>query len=215
MPARTARNVQKRRRGLTGMQLMASAACVGTIALAALTFLLLPAPARKSARVPPPETALVPSQVASPVQLPVMPGSEQQSAAAQPSITTEVRTMQAQVPGVLSAHHDDLAHASGNPPLLGRMAAAAAPPNLAGLPTTTQATNAPLQPDDTNREFVTLERSGVNIRSAPSASSRVVGSAPKGARFEVTNRNGHWLEIESDGVKGWISGRFVGPTERR
>ena len=123
--------------------------------------------------------------------------------------------MQAQVPGVLSSHHDKPAHAKGNPPPQERIAASASSHIPTALPTTDQANNTPLRPNDTHRELVTLARSGVNIRSAPSASSRVVGSAPKGARFEVTNRNGHWLEIEGDGVKGWISGNFVGPAERR
>jgi hypothetical protein len=205
MPARTARNALNRRRRATGMQMMASAACVATIVLAGFIFLFLQAPVRKITRLPPPPADVpVPTQVAAPVQLPERLGSKQQSLAAQ-----------AQVPGVLSSHSNEPANAKGNPPPSVRIAAPASRPNPTGLATTAQANTAPLQPNDTHRELVTLEHSGVNIRSAPSGTSRIVGSAPKGARFEVINRNGHWLQIESDGVKGWISGHFVGPSEQR
>jgi uncharacterized protein YgiM (DUF1202 family) len=215
MPARNARNAQNRMRWATGMQMMASAACVGTIALAGLAFRFLQAPVSKTARLSPPENVSVPRQVAAAVQLLERPVSEQRSVAAEPSITTEGRTVQAQVPAGSTSHSGEPARADEVPLPEERIATPASPPNPAALPTTAQANNAPLRPNDTHREIVAVERSGVNIRSAPSASSRVVGSAPKGARFEVTNRNGYWLEIESDGVKGWISGHFVGPAERR
>ena len=62
-----------------------------------------------------------------------------------------------------------------------------------------------------NRDIVFLQRPGVNIRSAPSATGRILGSAPQGTRFEVTSREGDWVQVESDRFKGWISGRFLGP----
>jgi len=61
-----------------------------------------------------------------------------------------------------------------------------------------------------NPEFLFLQRPGVNIRSAPSPTGRVVGSAPKGTRFEVTNRQGEWIEVNGGRLKGWISERFLG-----
>jgi uncharacterized protein YgiM (DUF1202 family) len=183
------------------MQMMASAACVGTIALAGLAFLFLQAPVSKIPRLSPPENVSVPRQVAAAVQLPERPVSEQRSVAADPSSTSESRTVQAQAATGAISHSGELARADEVLLPEERIAAPASPPNPAALPMAAQANNTSLRPNDTHREIVAVERSGINIRSAPSASSRVVGSAPKGTRFEVTNRNGHWLEIESDGVK--------------
>jgi hypothetical protein len=60
-----------------------------------------------------------------------------------------------------------------------------------------------------NRETVFLQRPNVNIRSAPSATGTVVGTAPKGARFKVTSREGDWVQVESSRLKGWIKSQFV------
>src|SRR4051794_21800030 len=155
MPARTARNALNRRRRATGMQMMASAACVAIIVLAGLIFLFLQAPVSKMTRLPPPANVPVPAQVAAPVQLPERLGSEQQSVAAQASITTGGGAAQAQAPGVLSSHSNEPAHAKGNPPPSERIAGLASRPNPTGLVTTAQANNAPLQPNDTHRELVT------------------------------------------------------------
>src|SRR5829696_487500 len=64
-----------------------------------------------------------------------------------------------------------------------------------------------------NRDVLFLQRPGVNIRSAPSLTSNVVGTAPKGTRFEVTNRDGEWVQVESGQLKGWINGQFLAPAE--
>ena len=56
-----------------------------------------------------------------------------------------------------------------------------------------------------------LQRPGVNIREAPSLTAKLVGTAPIGTRFQVTNRHDAWVEVESGRLKGWISGRFLGP----
>src|SRR5215212_6431573 len=165
MPARTARNAQDRMRRATGMQMMSSAACVGTIALAGLAFLFLQAPVSKTARLSPPASVSVPRQVAAAVQLPERLVSEQRSVAAESSIPTEGRTVQAKVPGVLSSHNNEPADGKGNAPPQERITAPASPPDPAAVPTTAQANNPPLRPNDTHRELVTLERSGVNIRS--------------------------------------------------
>jgi uncharacterized protein YgiM (DUF1202 family) len=215
MPKRTAQNAQKPMRRATGMQILAAAACVGTIALAALTFLFLQASASKTARPAPTENVSVPRHDAAAVPLPERPVSERRPVAAEPSVTTEGRTVRAQVPAVLISQDDEPAHAKANPPPEQRITPSASLADPATPPTASQPNNTPVRANDTHREIVAVERSGVNIRSAPSPSSRLVGSAPKGARLEVTNRSGHWIEIESDGVKGWISGNFVGPAERR
>lgn len=66
-----------------------------------------------------------------------------------------------------------------------------------------------------NRDTVFLQRPNVNIRSAPSATGTVVGTAPKGARFKVTSREGDWVQVESSRLKGWINSQFVGPNAPR
>ena len=42
-----------------------------------------------------------------------------------------------------------------------------------------------------NRDVLFLQRPGVNIRSAPSLTSTVVGTAPKGTRFDVITEMGN------------------------
>ncbi len=64
-------------------------------------------------------------------------------------------------------------------------------------------------------DIVFLQRPGVNIRSAPSANGRVLGTAPKGARFKVTNREGDWVQVESDRFRGWIKSQFLAANEPR
>jgi hypothetical protein len=58
-----------------------------------------------------------------------------------------------------------------------------------------------------------LQRPGVNIREAPSPTGKVVGTAPRGTRFQVSNRQAEWVEVENGRLKGWISARFLGPEE--
>jgi Bacterial SH3 domain len=60
-----------------------------------------------------------------------------------------------------------------------------------------------------------LQRPGVNIRSTPSPTGRAVGTAPKGTRFKVTNRQGDWIQVESGRLKGWINAGFLAPSEPR
>jgi hypothetical protein len=60
-----------------------------------------------------------------------------------------------------------------------------------------------------------LQATGVNIRSTPATNGTVLGTAPKGTRFEVTNRQGDWVQVESGRWKGWINARFLAPNEPR
>jgi hypothetical protein len=199
----------------SGMQIIAAAASVGATALAGLAVLFLQTPGSQIPRSSPAKNVSVPTQAAPAAQVPERPGSEHRSVAADPSSTPESRTLQAQVPAGSTSHSGEPAGADEVLLLDHQVAAPASRLNPAALPTGTPANDTSLRLNDTHREIVTLEHSGVNIRSAPSASSKVVGSAPKGARFEVTKRSGRWVEIESDGVKGWVSGHFLGPGERR
>ena len=60
-----------------------------------------------------------------------------------------------------------------------------------------------------------LQRPGVNIRSTPSPTGSALGTAPKGTRFKVTNRQGDWIQVESGRLKGWINAGFLAPSEPR
>src|ERR1700730_9220175 len=62
-------------------------------------------------------------------------------------------------------------------------------------------------------DIVFLQRPGVHIRSAPSTNGRVLATAPKGTRFKVTNREGDWVQVESDRFSGWIRSRFLAANE--
>lgn len=87
-----------------------------------------------------------------------------------------------------------------------------APAQVAPVPPASN--NAALRPPAAvpqGRQVMFLQRPGVNIRSAPSSRGTPVASAPQGTRFEVINRNGEWVEVESGRIKGWISARFLGP----
>jgi uncharacterized protein YgiM (DUF1202 family) len=66
-----------------------------------------------------------------------------------------------------------------------------------------------------SRDVLYLQRPGVNIRSIPSPSGSALGTAPKGTRFKVTNRQADWIEVESGRLKGWINAQFLAPTEPR
>jgi hypothetical protein len=68
-------------------------------------------------------------------------------------------------------------------------------------------------PATQDRDIVFLQRPGVNIRSTPSANGPVLGTAPKGTRFNVAKRDGDWIQVEGNRIKGWINFQFLGPNE--
>jgi hypothetical protein len=70
-------------------------------------------------------------------------------------------------------------------------------------------------PTTQNRDIVFLQRPGVNIRSTPATNGPVLGTAPKGTRFKVSNRDGDWVQVEGDRLKGWINSQFLGPNNPR
>lgn len=49
----------------------------------------------------------------------------------------------------------------------------------------------------------------VNVRKEPRADSARVGSVARGARVRIVNSSDNWYEIEADGLKGWINGKFL------
>ena len=60
-----------------------------------------------------------------------------------------------------------------------------------------------------------LQRPGVNIRSTPSKSGSAVGTAPKGTRFKVLNREADWVQVQNGRLKGWVNAQFLAPSEPR
>jgi hypothetical protein len=60
-------------------------------------------------------------------------------------------------------------------------------------------------PDD----LVFLQRPGVNIRSSPSGTAPILGTAPKGTQFTATGREGDWVQVENARLKGWINSQFL------
>jgi len=64
-----------------------------------------------------------------------------------------------------------------------------------------------------NRGIAFVQRPSVNIRSTPSTTGSILGTAPKGALFKVAKREGDWVQVESDRVKGWINSQFLGPNK--
>jgi hypothetical protein len=82
---------------------------------------------------------------------------------------------------------------------------AEASPQVAPSAVTPQTTSAAQ-----NRDFVFLQRPGVNIRSAPSGNAPALGTAPQGTRFTATSREGDWVQVENTSLKGWINSQFLG-----
>jgi Bacterial SH3 domain len=54
-----------------------------------------------------------------------------------------------------------------------------------------------------------LQRPGVNIRSTPSGSGTVLGTALKGTRFTAISREGDWIQVENGRLKGWVNSQFL------
>jgi Bacterial SH3 domain len=70
-------------------------------------------------------------------------------------------------------------------------------------------------PAHQNQDIAFVQRPGVNIRSTPSSNGSVLGIVPKGKRFTVTKREGDWVQVESDYLKGWIKSQFLGRNDAR
>jgi hypothetical protein len=50
-------------------------------------------------------------------------------------------------------------------------------------------------------DLVFLQRPAVNIRSAPSGTAPVLGTAPRGTQFTATSREGDWVHVENTRLK--------------
>jgi Bacterial SH3 domain len=90
-----------------------------------------------------------------------------------------------------------------------------ASPEVAPAALTGNAAESQTVPPWEKQDIVFLQRPGVNVRSAPSASGSVLGTAPKGTRFTATNREGDWVQVDSNRFKGWINSQFLAPNDPR
>jgi hypothetical protein len=117
----------------------------------------------------------------------------------------------------------ELAPRVSSPPATPVEAAPSATPAAAALPEPRPLMNSTRVPEPIKasptvaqgQDVLYLQRPGVNIRSTPSPTGSALGTAPKGTRFKVTNRQGEWIQVESGRLKGWINAGFLAPSEPR
>jgi Bacterial SH3 domain len=94
--------------------------------------------------------------------------------------------------------------ASLTPEASPQVAAPEASPQVAANAVTPQINSTAQSP-----ELVFLQRPGVNIRSGPSGTAPVLGTAPKGTQFTATGREGDWVQVENTRLKGWVNSQFL------
>ena len=84
------------------------------------------------------------------------------------------------------------------------------PANPAGVPNTSQMTDrATALPS--HDEVLVVQGSRANIRTEPSRTGRVIGTAAKGSKVKVISRSRNWIEVEVGAGRGWISGSLLSP----
>jgi cytoskeletal protein RodZ len=162
-------------------KLIAGIAIVAALGVAVLAYFFLASPGAK----PPAETAQTSSVASSPTAV----GSSSETQV-QPAPTVAEAS-----PG-----------ASGvvpSPDVPASLTAAASPQVGAVTPQTNSAAQKP--------DLVFLQRPSVNIRSGPSGTAPVLGTAPKGTQFTATGREGDWVQVENTRLKGWINSQFLAP----
>jgi uncharacterized protein YgiM (DUF1202 family) len=117
----------------------------------------------------------------------------------------------------------ELAPGVSSPPATPVEAAPSATPAAAAWPDSPPVMNSARPPEPVqaspkvaqSQDVLYLQRPGVNIRSTPSPTGSALGTAPKGTRFKVTNRQGDWIQVESGRLKGWVNAGFLAPSEPR
>ena len=142
-----------------------------------------------------------PSQSQSPEPIPTPPSSPQQSSApaAPPSAVENATLVPRTVTTSRVVRSDDQS----------RVIANERPPNQAGVPNTSPMTDrATSLPSD---EVLVVQRSRANIRTEPSPTGRVIGTAAKGSKVKVISRSQNWIEVEVGAGRGWISGSLLSP----
>jgi len=179
------------------LKLITGIAVVLTLGLSAFAYFFLASPSEKTTT----ETAELAPSVPYPPATPAEAAPSAASAAATPSAA-----LAEDAPSAAPA----TATASAAPPAA-TLSAAAAAVAASAAPEPVQASPKVAQSGD----VLYLQRPGVNIRSTPSPTGSAVGTAPKGTRFEVTNRQGDWIQVERGRLKGWINAGFLAPSEPR
>jgi hypothetical protein len=58
-------------------------------------------------------------------------------------------------------------------------------------------------------ESVRVKSANVNVRSAPTATAKVVGKLPQGKMLEVIEVSGQWTRITDGAITGWVSSALV------
>ena len=58
-------------------------------------------------------------------------------------------------------------------------------------------------------ESVRVKSANVNVRSAPTATAKVVGKLPQGKMLEVIEVSGQWTRITDGTITGWVSSALV------
>jgi hypothetical protein len=170
-----------------GRNLITGIAVVLVLGLSALAYFFL-APGEKTIT----QTAELARGVPYPAAAPAEPAPSAAPAAATPS-TAPAAATPSPVPAAADWPHSPPSMNSERPP-----------EPVQGFPRAAQ-----------SQDVVYLQRPGVNIRSTPSPTGIAVGTAPKGTRFKVTNRQGDWIQVESGRLKGWINAGFLAPSEPR
>src|SRR5262245_48417340 len=164
-------------------KLIAGVAIVAALGAAVLAYFFLASPEAK----PPAETAQTSSVASSPAGV----GSSSETQV-QPAPTVAESSPEA--PGAVPS------------PDVPASLTAAASPQVASTAVTPQITSTAQ-----NSDLVFLQRPGVNIRSGPSGTAPVIGTAPKGTQFTATGREGEWVQVANTRLKGWINSQFLAP----
>jgi len=171
-------------------KLVAGAAVMAALGMCALAYFFVASPGEKTFT----QTAKVSPAVQSPPATPVQAALS----TSEPSPAASDAAARPELPSITPARPPEAVEAS-------KVTSAASPSN----------TESRQSASAHNRDILFLQRPGVNIRSTPSTSGSVLGTAPKGTRFEVTNREGNWVQVENGRLKGWINAQFLAPTEPR
>jgi hypothetical protein len=196
----------------SGRKLITGIAVVLALGLSSLAYFFLASPSEKTTT----QTAeLAPS-------VPYPPATPAEAARAAPAAATSspAAATTGAAPAAATASATPAAAAPSAAPAA---ATASAAPAAAAWPHSPPLMNSERPPESVqappkvaqSRDVLYLQRPGVNIRSTPSPAGSAVGTAPKGTRFKVTNRQGDWIQVESGRLKGWINAGFLAPSEPR
>jgi hypothetical protein len=178
-------------------KLITGIAVVLALGLSALAYFFLASPSEKTAT----QTAELAPSVPYPPATPAEAALSAAPATAAPSAAPATAAPSAAPAAVTASAAPAVVTASAEPAVV---TANAAPEPVQAAPKVAR-----------SGDVLYLQRPGVNIRSTPSPTGSAVGTAPKGTRFKVTNRQGDWIQVEKGRLKGWINAGFLAPSEPR